>query len=352
MLPVKKIVIVSEKKSFFVAGLSKKLQEIGVRGIFAAPDTISLGAADEDNDPIVYFTGDELYSNRGLRFVESLKTHCLSKGRLLILIGDDEEYRIVTDILPQTAITRRFPRVVKMDELIATVKGCMLGNYSPATRHHILIVDDDISYLRMLYGLLKDIYEITLIDTGRKAEEWLTRHKVDLILLDYEMPEMDGPEVFSRLKHHDFMKNIPVIFLTGKQDRKTVMRVLDLHPEDYILKSVDKKTLVRKLEIQFEKKQTITRKAEADFLAECQELLMGNGLSGSSPYENSFQGSSFSQNQASGNDFASAAFPNTAETEKTEGGFDGSGTQAESSGLVDVPMMDLEDLEKLLAELD
>jgi CheY-like chemotaxis protein len=88
---------------------------------------------------------------------------------------------------------------------------------------------------------------------------------VDLILLDYEMPSMDGPTVFRMLKEDNGTRNIPVMFLTGKNDRDLVVKAVDMRPEDYILKSIPKKDLMDKLEDFFKRyKEKMVKLTESD----------------------------------------------------------------------------------------
>ena len=68
---------------------------------------------------------------------------------------------------------------------------------------------------------------------------------------------MDGPTVFRMLKEDPGSRNIPVMFLTGKSYRDMVIRAVGLGPEDYILKSIDKKELMDKLEDFFGRLKTM-----------------------------------------------------------------------------------------------
>lgn len=255
-----KAVIVGEQKSFLFIGVRSRLSDFGIEGIYFSPNIADVKSRGGKHDPIIYYAGDELYSHIGKDFLEGLKSLCLEEERLLILVGEKSDYMKVTEIIPKSAIVKWFQRPLDMDALLVTVQDCIKGYIKPAKRHHILIVDDDIVYLSMLNEILKDIYRITTVDSGEKAMMWLYENRVDLILLDYEMPEIDGPEFFFMLKSKAHLKHIPVMFLTGKQDRESVMKVLDLGPEGYILKGGDKKVLLDKLEKYFEKERL---KAEA-----------------------------------------------------------------------------------------
>ena len=255
-----KAVIVGEQKSFLFIGVRSRLSDFGIEGIYSSPNNADVKSRGGKHDPIIYYAGDELYSHIGKDFLEGLKSLCLEEERLLILVGEKSDYMKVTEIIPKSAIVKWFQRPLDMDALLVTVQDCIKGYIKPAKRPHILIVDDDIVYLSMLNEILKDIYRITTVDSGEKAMMWLYENRVDLILLDYEMPEIDRPEFFSMLKSKAHLKHIPVMFLTGKQDRESVMKVLDLGPEGYILKGGDKKVLLDKLEKYFEKERL---KAEA-----------------------------------------------------------------------------------------
>ena len=112
---------------------------------------------------------------------------------------------------------------------------------------NILIVDDDVTYLRTIREWLKEEYKVAMVNSGLQAITWLAKNQADLILLDYEMPVTSGPQVLEMLRSEPNSRNIPVMFLTGKSDRDSIMRVLDLKPTDYLLKSIDKHELVMKL---------------------------------------------------------------------------------------------------------
>ena len=84
---------------------------------------------------------------------------------------------------------------------------------------------------------------------------YIADNKPDLILLDYEMPVTSGPQVLEMIRSETKTDTIPVIFLTGKGDRESVLKVLALKPDGYLLKSMDKAALLKSLEEFFEKKK-------------------------------------------------------------------------------------------------
>ena len=124
-----------------------------------------------------------------------------------------------------------------------------------AKRKSILIVDDDVSYMSMIMEWLKDKYRVSLANSGMEAITWLAGNTPDLILLDYEMPITPGPQVLQMIQSSVKTADIPVIFLTGKSDRDSILSVLALKPAGYLLKSIDKDGLNKELDEFFAKKK-------------------------------------------------------------------------------------------------
>ena len=86
-----------------------------------------------------------------------------------------------------------------------------------------------------------------MANSGLQAIKYLGKSKVDLILLDHEMPVTSGPQVLEMLRSDPETSSIPVIFLTGKSDKESVMAVVELRPEGYFLKNIKKEELLEKL---------------------------------------------------------------------------------------------------------
>lgn len=106
-------------------------------------------------------------------------------------------------------------------------------------KKHILIVDDDRTVLKMLKSALGDRYEITTMINGVMVDKLLATKKIDLIILDYEMPIETGADIFKRIKADPKAAHIPVCFLTGVSDREKIMEVMSLKPHGYLLKPID-----------------------------------------------------------------------------------------------------------------
>ena len=100
----------------------------------------------------------------------------------------------------------------------------------------------------MVKGWLTNHYRVSVVNSGMQALTFLANNKPDLILLDYTMPVTSGPQVLEMIRSEPATAYIPVIFLTGKDDSESVKRVLELKPDGYILKSVDRDSLLERLD--------------------------------------------------------------------------------------------------------
>jgi diguanylate cyclase (GGDEF)-like protein len=106
----------------------------------------------------------------------------------------------------------------------------------PPPRAKILIVDDSKFNLTVLNGLLKDENDIMVATGGAQGLKAAAAGCPDLILLDIHMPEMDGYEVFNRLKADPATRDIPVVFITALSEGEDEAKGLQLGAADYIAK--------------------------------------------------------------------------------------------------------------------
>lgn len=97
---------------------------------------------------------------------------------------------------------------------------------------HILLVDDDEDMMRLTERwLTKADYTVSTATSGQGALDLLMRDgaRPDLILLDYAMPEMDGPETLKAIRAQEGLREIPVLFRTGKEDEDALQLMESLH---------------------------------------------------------------------------------------------------------------------------
>ncbi len=113
----------------------------------------------------------------------------------------------------------------------------------------ILIVDDSITMLRLIEKICKEIGydDLVLCESAKGALDILKEEKLDLVLLDWHMPEMNGFELLQILKSNTDLKSIPVIMLTVEDNINNISRAIENGAEGYILKPVNKEVLLTRL---------------------------------------------------------------------------------------------------------
>lgn len=112
----------------------------------------------------------------------------------------------------------------------------------------ILLIDDSVIQLQIIKGILQNDYEIMTVTSGLEAIALIQKQKPDLILLDYGMPVVDGKATLKMLREKEEIMDIPVIFLTGFNERENIEAVLELHPQGYLLKPVEPERLLESIQ--------------------------------------------------------------------------------------------------------
>ena len=111
-------------------------------------------------------------------------------------------------------------------------------------RKHIIVVDDDPRMLKLIKEHLHEDYDIATAINGKLALKFLEKKRTDLIFLDYEMPDMNGPQVLEKIRENQELSDIPVVFLTGISEREKIEKVLSMKPQGYVLKPIDREKLI------------------------------------------------------------------------------------------------------------
>ncbi len=111
------------------------------------------------------------------------------------------------------------------------------------SKPHILVTDDDAQMRRLIRSILeRDGYEITEAADGLDALDAIERHRFDLMVMDIDMPRLDGLGVLEELRARVTTSSVPVIVLTARTD-DTEIRVLDLGAQDFMTKPVQPQSL-------------------------------------------------------------------------------------------------------------
>ncbi len=128
--------------------------------------------------------------------------------------------------------------------------------YEEAHQHKkILVVDDSATIRQGMKSLLEPDYEILLADSGAAAFRAISLNQPDLVLLDYEMPVCDGAQTLEMLRTVPEFEKVPVIFLTGRRDPQSMIKVMPLNPSGYLLKTLKPEEIKKEVDGFFAEKE-------------------------------------------------------------------------------------------------
>ena len=247
-----KIVLISQGVSFMGNSIQKNLESAGYDVIRVDPEVKQLSEYKDETDIFVFYLGK--FVSEIPETLVYLKDICLEEDKYLFLLGTLDELDVVTQYVPAAAIAEKFERPFDNKKLISEIGRFAQAVGAREMKKSILLVDDDPTFLKMVKGWLDEEYRVTIVTSGTQALMYIADNRPDLILLDYEMPVTSGPQVLEMIRSETKVDRIPVIFLTGKGDRESVLKVLSLKPDGYLLKSLNRDQILKSIYEFFEKK--------------------------------------------------------------------------------------------------
>lgn len=117
---------------------------------------------------------------------------------------------------------------------------------------HVLVIDDNVTNLKFAEKTLKPYYKVSLLISGAQTLKFLSKNKPDLILLDINMPDMDGYETLIKIRENSELDNVPVIFLTDLSDSESEVRGIELGTVDFIIKPFIPQTMLSRVKMHLE----------------------------------------------------------------------------------------------------
>ena len=239
----KRVLLIGNQKSFMVNAIVKGLEKEDYVVEAVAP--LEREVSNLQDKPGIYllYLGDMTSENA--QFFRYINEAIDAERFLLYLIGNKEELNLALAIIGKEKVQETYLRPLDV-KLLAEQLDTVV-DYSAvddSLKKKILIVDDDGAMLRMMRTWLSVKYRVYMASSGKIALSFLAQNPVDLVLLDYEMPSMNGPDVLKEIRSTESLQGLPVIFLTAKDDKESVMKVVSLKPEKYLLKSMPKEKLI------------------------------------------------------------------------------------------------------------
>ncbi len=246
-----KLMLLGAKESFLIRALEKKLSEADVQSFFCSTTIDSISKKIEDASLLALYleTGESVKPD----ILHYLNEQLMDSGKKIILIGERNDTDAIVDQMRGETILKTFPRPLNTEGFVELAIEELSEESIEKRKKSILIVDDDATYIGVIREWLRGTYRVSMASSGLQAIQWLATNHVDLVLLDHEMPVTSGPKVLEMMKSEPATKSIPVIFLTGKSDRASVMEAVEQKPEGYLLKTIDREALLAELDKFFKK---------------------------------------------------------------------------------------------------
>ena len=137
---------------------------------------------------------------------------------------------------------------VDQDTLIKKVTEAYENKKIVKNKPTVLMIDDDMSYLKQMHNLIKDTYNVIMINSAKLAISYMSNHTPDVIILDYQMPLYNGANMLNIFQRSNRQRNIPVIILSGTLNRKALESCFPYNPFAFLAKPVEKELLIQNIE--------------------------------------------------------------------------------------------------------
>ena len=245
-LSARTLLLIEGEASFLVSSIANNLHSAGFRVITVPAELGRIEDEMGDAAIILFYLRDA--SNTTIHILNRLLELREAQHRTICLLGEAVATSGVCAKVDRALLDRVYERPVHVRDMAKDLSLIAETHREYERTKTIILVDDDPAYLNILHSWLSGSYNAFSFTGGQEAMQYLAKGKPDLILLDYEMPEPSGYELLQQIREIPATSELPVIFLTGKGDRESVMKVLDCKPNGYILKSVTRDDLLNKLD--------------------------------------------------------------------------------------------------------
>jgi len=239
-------------QGFLFKSIEKYLTADGITVNEVKANTGKLDGVSSETDAIIIFADGEAKNWRDTLIMT--RDRALDLDIPMFVIQGDMDTEDINNTFPINSVTHMYLRPVNVREASMQIIE-YISNHGKRTKKKILVVDDSGAMLRNVKGWLGEKYHVIPANSGAMAIKYLSMDKPDLVLLDYEMPVVNGKQVLEMIRTESDFSSVPVIFLTGKNDRESIMDVLALKPEGYLLKTMKPGEIIAAVDDFFAKRE-------------------------------------------------------------------------------------------------
>ena len=236
------ILFIEGTDGFIPKAIEKKLTDADF-DIICIPDQLDIISEHQrEAQMLLYYLPPSVeQSGRVLQYLAEL---CRNEHKTLTLAGEPFQITKAKESEDSGQVSAFFQRPIDIDALVENMQKLSASHDEFTRPKSILVIDDDHDFLQVISKWLTPEYKVVTMRSGEEALAYLERVRPDLILLDYEMPELDGYQVLDHVRRNPLTSRVPIIFLTGQNDKNSVMRILQRKPDGYLLKSTCKDELL------------------------------------------------------------------------------------------------------------
>ena len=246
------ILIVTEKNSLFVRSAMEQFKELEYNVVLEDLDVQKISRLKDPFEALIlYMESDGEDKTQDIVY---LRDKAVEEDIPIFYMGDEAES--LKKLIPDHVLQHVFTRPIDIKQVVQKIDE-YIKNYGRHVKKKILVVDDSGAMLRNIKGWLENDYQVILANSGAMAIKYLATNRPDLVLLDYEMPVVDGRQVLEMIRTETEFSDVPVIFLTSKNDKESILKVMALKPEGYLLKTMEPDRIVQEIHNFFEKRKRI-----------------------------------------------------------------------------------------------
>lgn len=243
------VVIVTQIQSYLIMSLKEWFEKAEYEVSVVRADIDAISQIEEQIGIILLYVDEKMREEQ--QALNYIKDKSMEEDIPIFAIGDPNELDMLEKIITKNIVRRKFQRPINVSEVVNAIT-TFVKEHGKQNKKKILVVDDSGTMLRNVKGWLEETYQVTLANSGTMAIKYLATNRPDLVLLDYEMPIVDGKQVLEMIRSENEFSDIPVIFLTNKGDRDTIMQVMALKPQGYLLKTMEPEKIVQSIDKFFE----------------------------------------------------------------------------------------------------
>ncbi len=224
-------------------GIEKNLTEAKFNVITIPDEPDRIIASRKDADIVIYNPGTNDASNIGIT-MNLLGEICQDDSKILCLTGEIADINRAMTSNGSHRVSRTYPRPVEIKTFVKDMQFFTELENEFHRKKTIFVVDDDPGYLSVIGHWLSPFYNVQCFNSGSEMLAGLSTVTADLLLLDLEMPKMDGIDLMKIIRTDHTDPPIPIILLTGNSNKDIVFHVLEYKPDGYLLKTSPKENIL------------------------------------------------------------------------------------------------------------